>query len=74
MAGVSELENRLTVEETGDTAISNVSLPVRLPRSAAETVTLSVPRSADVGVPLKVRFNALNASHAGRVEPPAVAV
>ena len=43
-AGVSELENRLTVD--GVTTILKVSLAVRPPRSVAETFTPSVPVAA----------------------------
>ena len=51
IAGVSELENRLTV--CGVTAILKVSLAVRPPASVAETLTPTVP--VELGVPLNVR-------------------
>ena len=53
------------------TAILNVSLAARPPRSVAETLTPSVPTSAAVGVPLNVRVAALKVSQAGSAEPSA---
>ena len=55
----------------GVTAILNVSLAARPPRSVAVALTLSVPTSAAVGVPLKVRVAALKLSQAGSGEPSA---
>jgi hypothetical protein len=51
------------------TTILNVSLAARPPRSVADTLTPSVPTSAAVGVPLKVRVAALKLSQAGSGEP-----
>ena len=53
------------------TTILKVSLAARLPRSVAETLTLSVPTFAAVGVPLNVRVAALKLSQAGSAEPSA---
>ncbi|MGY3365250.1 hypothetical protein ACVWZL_002375 [Bradyrhizobium sp. GM2.4] len=69
--GLSEVENRLTVDGVVLTTILNISLAERLPRSAAVAFTLTVPTSADVGVPLKVRVDALKVSQAGSGEPSA---
>ena len=63
--------NRLTVVGAVVTAILKVSLAARLPRSVAETLTLSVPTFAAVGVPLNVRVAALKVSQAGSAEPSA---
>src|SRR5690348_7453359 len=70
-AGVSELENRLTVAGVVVTAILKVSLAARLPRSVPEALMLNVPTFAVVGVPLNVRVEGLKASHEGRGEPSA---
>src|SRR5215212_7270783 len=71
-AGVSELENRLTVvAAVVPTVMLNVSLAARLPISVTEVLTLSVPTFADVGMPLKVRVEGLNVSHPGSGVPSA---
>src|SRR3954454_21326497 len=69
--GVSELENKLTVEGAVLTATLNVSLAARLPRSVAIAFTLTVPTSPDAGVPLKVRVVALKLNQPGSGEPSA---
>ena len=48
------------------TAMLNVSLAARPPRSVAVTLTLSVPTLAAAGVPLNVRVAALNAQPGGK--------
>src|SRR3954453_15028827 len=70
-AGVSELENRLTVEGGAvvPTVMLNVSLAARPPISVTEVLTLSVPTSVEVGVPLKVRVAGVNVSHPGSAAP-----
>ena len=70
-AGVLDAVNRLTVVGAVVTAILNVSLAARPPRSVAETLTPSVPTFAAAGVPLNVRVAALKLSQAGSGEPSA---
>src|SRR3954469_25548024 len=71
MAGVSEVENRLTPEGAVVTARLNVSLADRPPKSVTDVLTLRVPALVDVGVPLKVRVVASKVSHAGSAVPSA---
>src|SRR5262245_59713528 len=66
-AGVSELENRLTV--CGVTVILKVSVAVRPPRSVTVTLTPTVPTAVDV--PVNVRLAGANVSHAGSADPSA---
>src|SRR4051812_5444848 len=70
-AGVLDGANRLTVDGVVVTLMSNVSLAESAPRSAAATLTLRVPTSADVGVPLNVRVDPLKVSQAGNAVPSA---
>ena len=65
---MSDAVNRLTVAGAVVTAMSKVSLAARPPRSLAEALTLSVPMSLAVGVPLNVRVAALKVSQVGSGE------
>src|SRR4051794_34138081 len=69
-AGLSLVENRLTVAGAAvPTVMLNVSVAARPAVSVTEVLMPKVPALAVVGVPLKVRVEAVKVSHAGSGVP-----